>query len=234
MTQYSHNAHLRREDRSIFDYDDVSRDRLAENAAEDLVRDLQGHGYLKEDGETIIDDFGYATVTLNFTAGPDGDLVVPSGTLIGTFNPDDTRYSTGDTLFVTDMPLTVPAGTSLMMTATASKPGRPYNVDAGELTHCRADLVNFASVTNAAAATGGADHQLTRAATYLTMSMTYMDLVRKEDDSFDYKRQLYMEKYKHELRRLVAAGIRIDRNNDGQMDDQEDAHEHGFHRLERG
>lgn len=234
MIQYSHNAHLRREDQSIFDYNDVSRDRLAENASEDIERDLMGHGFFKEEGEQLINDFEHATVMLTFEAGPDGDLVVPAGTLIGTFDPADTSFEHGDTLFKTDEELTVPATTKATVAATALSPGRPFNVDADKLVHCRSDLANFASVTNTQPATGGADHQLTRASTYLTMSMTYMDLMRKEDDAFDYKRRLYMSRYKDELKRLVAGGLRIDRNNDGQMDDSEKFGEHGFHRFERG
>lgn len=240
---YSFDAHLRCEDHEIFSYEvnAKSRRRTAQRVAEDIIRDLKGHGYLKRDGEVFVDHFQKATTILTIKA-TDAGVTVPAGTPFGTIDPQDLNPSgghelslAGDTVFVTQSELILAADATGTVEARAEHSGTPYNVDKDCIRYAHVELSGIASVTNLDVVDGGVDHQLTRAATYLTMSMMYLDYVRGEDDVFDYKRKLYMKMYRDEIKRLVAAGLEVDRDGDGVMSEAEEAAgSFGFHRFERG
>lgn len=246
--QYSYDPHLREEDDQLFHHDPRSYSRQHKRAVEDIVRDLKRHGYIDyetlrwvgdslhffgtQTGE-VLDDSETASVTLEFTATADGELIVPAGTRVFDADPTqgDQRY--GAVVFETDEELTVSADSTGTVAATAEHPGAPYNVDAGTLEHLDADLTNFESVTNPDAASGGVDHQLARLAVYRTLALVYRDLGTQADDRFDYKRQLYEEHYAEELKRAIASGIDIDLDGDGEIDEGEEDLEHGSVRLHR-
>lgn len=235
MTQYSYDAQLREEDGELFHYSDVSWQRKHVRAAEDLLRDLKAHGYLQDDDHELLDESSKATVTLTFTADAAGSLTVPAGTKVRTLDPDVSGNAYGSVEFETDEALTVTAGNSGTVTATAVNTGEVYNVDAETLIYLSADApTNFSTVTNDAAAAGGADHQLTRATVYRTLELIMQDLLRNADDAFEHKRQMYRRSYKDELDRLVASGVKIDADGDGSIDETEKDLEHGFHRFRRG
>ncbi|MFB6374488.1 MAG: baseplate J/gp47 family protein [Bradymonadaceae bacterium] len=232
-SQYSYDAHLREEDAQLFHHDPRSWTRKHVRAADDLRRDLKRHGYLEDDNDQIIDDFAEATVTLEFEADSKGSLTVPKGTPVQRLDPsrrDANHY--GDTIFETDEALTVSQGSTDTVQATATAPGEPFNVGADELTHLGpgVSLSHFESVTNPSAATGGADHQLTRAAVYRTLKLVYTDLLSAADDVFNHKRKMYCELYDEELERLVASGLDVDTTGDGESDELA---EHASIRLRR-
>lgn len=230
---YSNDTHLAEEDTSLFERVRRALPRKHERAAEDLVRDLRRHGYLECPDDAIVDASAHATVTLTFTA-PEG-TAIPAGTLVRVGDPDACPEY-GAVVFATDAEATVGVGEATVdVAATAVTSGRPGNVAAGELAYLVADVTGVTAVTNAQAATGGADHQLTRAAVYRVMELAMMDLVRERDDPFDHKRSLYARMYKHELERVMAAGLDIDLDGDGEASQGErDVAGHGFHRFGRG
>ena len=247
VEQYSFDAHLREEDRQLFHHDPRSWQSKHIRARDDIVRDLKRNGYIDYDdleyydeglyffGEmtgTIVDDASTATVELEFSASG-GSLTVPEGTWVYDADPavDSERY--GAVVFETDAALTVPGGQTDTVEATAEHPGEVYNVGPDVLTYPDASLSHFDGVTNAAAATGGADHQLARVSVYRALALIYRDLVAEEGDTFDYKRKLYEDYYHEELDRQMAAGIKIDVDGDGQANDHEESLEHGGVRLYR-
>ena len=234
MTQFSYDAQLREEDGELFHYSDVSWTRKHVRAAEDLLRDLKSHGYLQDATHTILDESAKAAVALKFTADAAGQLTVPAGTKVRNLDLTVDGNDNGVVVFVTDVELVVPAGNTGTVAATAENPGEVYNVAAETLVHLEdAAPTNFSAVTNEAAASGGVDHQLTRAAVYRAMELINQDLSRGPDDIFEHRRQLYRRSYKDELDRLVAGGVKIDTNADGSISDAEKDHEHGFHRFRR-
>lgn len=248
VEQFSFDPHLREEDGQIFHHDPRSWQRKHLRARDDIIRDLKRRGYLDYDevrwtdhnlvffggteGE-LVDDFAEATVTVEFTATADGELSVPSGTRVFDADPASEAASAGAVVFETDESLTAPAGTSETVQATAEHPGEIYNVGAGDLSHIDASLSNFDSVTNPSAASGGVDHQMTRVSVYRVLELVYMDLLSEKDDVFDYKRQLYAERYDEELDRLKSSGIDIDLNGDNVSDESEEDLEHGGVHLHR-
>lgn len=233
MTQYSYDAQLREEDGELFHYSDVSWTRKHVRAAEDLVRDLKAHGYLQDNDHVILDESAAAAVTLTFTAGAGGDLTVPAGTQVRNLDPDVAGNTHGAVVVSTDADLVVTAGNTGTVAATAEHPGEVYNVDPDTLVYLEdAAPTNFSAVTNAAAA-GGLDHQLTRAAVYRVLELIMQDLMRNADDSFEHRRRMYRQAYRDELDRLVASGVRIDANADGEIGEAEKDLEHGFHRFRR-
>lgn len=230
--QYSFDAHLRQEEEQLFFWSDRTWERKHLLAAQDILRDLQRHGYLQEDHHALVDAFASATVTLTFTASATAGVTIPAGTRVRTM--DATCPENGDTVFVTDAELVLAAGASGDVAATAEHAGAPWNVRAGELAHLEENLAGVESVTNAAAATGGADHQLTRATTYRVLELVFMDLMQEPDDAFDTRRRLHKAAYKEELQRHMAAGLDIDTNADGETSEEERLmHGHGLHRLRR-
>lgn len=231
-TTFSHDAQLREEDAELFFYSDVSWQRRHVRAATDLTRDLQRHGYLEHPRDVILDASQRATVELVFTADVAAELVVPAGTRVRVFEAGE-GYTHGVVSFLTDEALTVPAGSSATVSATAEEVGEVYNVAAGTLAHVDGELASLAAVTNPGPASGGRDHQLTRAAVYRVMELVYTDLCRSEDDAFEYRRKIYRRMYHDELDRLVAAGVDIDRNGDGEVSVGERGLAHGFHRFRR-
>ncbi|MDZ7703359.1 MAG: baseplate J/gp47 family protein [Trueperaceae bacterium] len=232
---YSNDAQLREEDSHLFGKSDTAWTRKHIRAAEDIRRDLKRHGYLQEHDDIdilevdhkIVDDSAEATVELEFTAESAGQLVVPKGTRV----TDGWAKAHGKIAFVTDEQLTVPAGGSDTVAATAADFGECYNVPAGELTTLDGSLSNFDGVTHPSAASGGADHQLSRAAVYRTLELVYTDLMREEGDSLDARRKLHGRAYMDELERMIAAGIDIDVTGDNVTDHEQ---YHGFHRFRRG
>jgi len=229
---YSYDVHLKQEDDELFDYKDSPWLRLHRLARKDLEIDLLRRGF---DGvqqpsiDGILDDFATATVTLSFTAGAGGSLVVPLGATIRTIATATQTY--GVVEFTTDVALTVGAGLTDTVAATAAAYGEPYNVAIGTLTNYSGTApTNFSSVTNLAAASGGLDHQLTRVAVYRTMDLVYTDLMRSMDDRFGQKRALYERRYKDELDRIWAAGLT---GSDYTTVDDYPTRNHGAVRLER-
>lgn len=234
MTQYSYDAQLREEDGELFHYSDVSWTRKHVRAAADLLRDLKAHGYLQDDDHAFLDESTRATVTLQFTASADGDLTVPAGTRVRNLDPDGDGNTNGAVVFSTASNVIVTAGNTGTVDATADQIGEVYNVDAGALAFLEDDApTNFAAVTNTSPASGGVDHQLTRAAVYKTAELINQDLSRGPDDVFEHRRKLYRMSYKDELERLVASGVKIDTDGDGEISECEKDLEHGFHRFRR-
>lgn len=230
-TTFSHDTQLREEDPELFFYSDVSWQRRHVRAATDLTRDLQRHGYLENPRDVILDGSQRASVELVFTAAA-SELVVPVGTRVRVFEAGE-GYTHGVVTFITNEPLTVPVGASAEVGATAENVGEVYNVDAASLVHVLGELPNLASVSNPEPASGGRDHQLTRAAVYRVMELVYTDLGRAEDDAWEYRRKIYRRMYHDELDRLVAAGVDIDRDGDGEVSEGERGLAHGFHRFQR-
>jgi hypothetical protein len=234
LTVFSYDIHLRGEEHDLFDRLDKSHKIKAERAADDVIRDLKGHGYLKRAGESFLDTFERATVELTIVADENG-ATVPAGTPVGSLDPENGFSLVGDAVFVTDAQLVLAADGVGTVMATALFPGRPYNVEPQTLNYAHKTIAGVASITNVDAATGGVDHQFTRAATYATLAMVYMDFLRAEEDVFDHKRRIWLRMYKQEINRLVASGLDVDFDGDGQTSEAEAlAGQHGFHRLDRG
>ena len=239
-TLYNYDAHLSEEDGQLFGHFAKTWRSKSSRAASDLLRDLQGRGYLDEPHHALVDDFEHATVELTFTAGPDGALTVPQGSRVVALDPEygevlDDVSSPARIVFVTDAELTVAAGDTGAVSATAEHPGEPWGVGAGWLTALEVEPGNFASVTNSAATSGGVDHQLTRAATYRALESIYTDLMREADDVWDTKRKVYAKKYTGEIDRLISSGLDVDTDGDGiASEEEQDTHEHGYIRLRRG
>lgn len=248
VEQFSFDAHLREEDGEIFHHDPRSWKRKHLRARDDIIRDLKRRGYLDYDevqytadgvlfvGDTegqLVDDFAEATVTVEFTATADGKLSVPEGTKVFDADPASEAATAGAVVFETDAALTVPAGTSDTVEATAEHPGEIYNVGAADLAYIDASLTNFDAVTNPDPASGGVDHQMTRVSVYRVLELVYMDLLSEQEDVFDYKRQLYADRYDEELDRMQSSGIDIDVTGDNQAGEGEEDLEHGGVRLHR-
>lgn len=223
--RFSNDQQLREEDAELFFYSDTGWERKHVRAAEDLIRDLKGHGYLKNVSHGFLDASEKAHVTLRFTA-TDGALSVPAGTRVSVADTSAKGYAHGIVSFETDEELAVLDGEEGDVTATAVSFGEVFNVAPGTLTFC-----GSLTVTNPAEATGGADHQLTRAAVYRAMELIHADLMRNMEDAHDAKRKFYRQSYQDELRRIVAAGLDVDANGDGSG---EELLKHGFHRFQRG
>jgi hypothetical protein len=225
MTLFAYIAHLWQEDRELSRHDDDAFLTSRRRATDDVLRDLDRHGV---DAEHIEDAFAHATVELEFTATDDGGLTVPAGTVVS--NVDPAIAKNAGVQFKADEELVVGAGQTDTVLATSVDPGAPANVDAGELVHLVGDTpTNFDAVTNMAAADGGIDHQMTRAATYRAMEMIYLDLQRTSDDAYSSKRRVYGKLYREEIERTIAAGIRMDANQDGTADRKT----HGLKRFRR-
>jgi hypothetical protein len=223
--KFSNDQQLREEDAELFFYSDTGWERKHVRAAEDLIRDLKGHGYLKNVAHGFLDASQAATVTLRFSA-TDGALTVPAGTRVSVADTSAKGYAHGIVTFETDEELVVLDGEEGDVTATALSSGEVFNVAPGTLTFC-----GSLSVTNLDEATGGVDHQLTRAAVYRAMELIHADLMRNLEDAHDAKRKFYRQSYQDELRRIVAAGLDVDADGDGTG---EELLKHGFHRFERG
>lgn len=230
---FSFDAHLRQEEEQLpYWSNDRTWERKHGLAAQDILRDLQRHGYLQEDHHALVDALASATVTLTFEASAGAGVTIPAGTRVRTM--DASCPENGDTVFTTDAALVLAAGASADVAATAEHPGAPYNVRTGELEHLVTEIAEVESVTNGAAASGGVDHQLTRATVYRVLEMVMIDLMQVADDTFDARRRLYKAAYKEELDRHMAAGLDIDTNADGASSEEEKlAHGHGFHRFRR-
>lgn len=232
LVAYSYDTHLRMEDEELFLHSDRSWKRKHHQARQDIVRDLRRHG-VEYGADDLKDDFAYAAVTLTFTATDDGSLVVPEGTLVR--DVASTQHTNGAVEFATDEALTVSAGESDTVIATAVLPGEPGNVEAGVLT-VLSDTApsNFSAVTNALGASGGVDNQLTRACVYRALQMVYMDLMRTTGDAYDTRRVLYQTAYKEEVGRMIAEGLEWE----GSVEDitglSEPKRTRGYKRLERG
>lgn len=221
MTQYAWNPNLAAHDRQVF-WHDPNHDwqEFHELAADDIMADLLRRGFfdpLIDPQPTLVDASEQATVTLKFTAATgEGDLTVPAGTLV--YDEDPTKRNVdGANVFATDEELVVTDGSTGTVDATAVDPGRPQNVAAGELAFAEtavSGLDQFSAVTNEAAATGGVNHQLERAAVYRALALVYQDLTVEEGDPFDYKRKLMQECYDQELTRRIAAGLILDTDGD--------------------
>lgn len=248
VEQYSYDPHLREEDAQLFHHDARSWQPKHLQARDDIVRDLKRRGYIDYEsldytdhglyfhGEvtgTVIDDSATASVDLQFSADANGPLNVPKGTRVYDADPSVADKKAGAVVFTTDAALSVPKSGSDTVAATAEHPGEPYNVPAGALTHIDASLSNFDAVTNPAAASEGADHQLALLSTYRALGLIYRDLGVQQGDTFDYKRGLYEEAYDEELERMIASGIKIDLDGDGTQDAGEEDLEHGGIRLHR-
>jgi len=245
---YSNDTHLAEEDTLLFERRDCAWTRKHERAEEDIVRDLERHGYLKDQGRSnhlglsgflsradgeLVDSSAPATATLTFTA-PAG-TIIPAGTKVRVGDPSGCPEH-GAVVFATDSAAEVqPGNTSVEATAIASASGRTGNVTAGDLAYLVAEVAGVTSVTNELSATGGADHQLTRLSVYRVMELVHMDLMREKDDPFDHKRRLYAKMYADELERVMAAGIDIDLDGDGEASEgEQELAGHGFHRFGRG
>ena len=94
------------------------------------------------------------------------------------------------------------------------------------------DELNEGIITHAQAA-GGRDHQLARATSYRALELIHTDAMRIADDAHAHKRKVYRELYKEELSRLVARGVTLDTDGDGEPGPNAEPLAHGFHRLTR-
>lgn len=226
--RYSNDAQLAEEDGQLFAHDDRDYTRKHLRAAEDLRRDLAGHGYFRRAGEQLVDTSARAQVMLRVVAGADG-ATLPAGARVRTWPAHEQQH--GDTVFITQAELVLGDEEVGEVLAQADEVGEVYNVAAGALTVLEQLVAGVVSVTNPSAASGGADHQLTRASVYRVMELICFDLTRMRDDAWDHKRLVYQRAYKDELHRLVAAGLQLDTTGDGAVNEPR---AHGFHRFERG
>ncbi len=202
-------------------------------AERDVLADLLGHGYEVERYPPV-DDSAFATCEVTLTAGPDSPLDIEEGTLAAT-----ERELDGDRLPFSGAPLfalpavTIAAGASQAVTATATLKGARANIPASTLDTLAGPLPeNFAGITHAQAA-GGRDHQLARATSYRALELIHTDAMRIADDAHAHKRKVYRELYKEELSRLVARGVTLDTDGDGEPGPNAEPLAHGFHRLTR-
>jgi len=226
MTIYHYDAHLALEDEQLFSHRPRTWLAKIRLAALDVLRDIQRHGYLEDPDHQLIDDFEKATTTVAFVASGDGVLTVPAGTEVVALDPDasivlEALCAAERLVFVTDAELVVPAGQTASVSVTARNPGTPYNVEAGWISACVPELDNLASLSNDTPATGGADHQLTRANVYRTLELAMLDLMREADDAFGTKRRIYAKLYAAEIQRVMAAGVRVDTDADGEQSEGE-------------
>jgi hypothetical protein len=226
LQQLSFDAHLRDERHELFHHRDTSYTRAHRRSRDDIVRDIQRHGFDTSQAD-IIDDFAYAETVLEFTATADGDLFVPSGTRVRVQDISLEGQTHGVVVFETNEDATALAGESILVEASAEFPGTPYNVDADALLFPEDTAIeNLAEVTNPAPAFGGVDHQLTRAAVYRSLAIVYMDLMRMDDDAFASAFKRYQKAYAEEVKRVVAAGVK--------MTGIFEKKTHGMKRFERG
>lgn len=258
--RYTFDAHLRDRDDMVVKHlvgDPTMVHRAHADAWRDVRLKLKGHGYIDRvvlhegglfDPYTLdrqaqsaaepANDFAKATTTVSFTAAATGDLVVPASTRVTDVDPDDPdSVATGARVFLTDVALNVPAGTTATVAATAEHEGEPWNIPSGATLYLEggaSSLANFASSATATAASGGVDHQLTRAATWRALELVYLNLTSHHEDSFDRKRARFAEYYRQEIDDLVSAGIRMEVEVDGVETTEEERLKHGFHRLDRG
>jgi|SRR5690554_727552 len=211
MNPFAYTAHLWREDRELFAHDDNAFMMALDRATTDVLRDLDRHGV---DTEAVEDAFKRATVELSFTAPAMSGLTIPKGT--GVTNADPKRGKYAGVVFKTDFDQVLMPGETATISATAVAPGAPANVGAGELSYlAEPDALTVEAVTNPHAATGGTDHQMTRAATYRAMELVYLDLMRTIDDAFGSRRRVYAKMYREEIDRTIAAGVRMAATVDG-------------------
>ena len=94
-----------------------------------------------------------ATVTLTITG--DAGIVIPEGTAFATADINDQPSIE----FTTDASATIGAGGTVTVAATAAEGGAASNVEANTITLMVEPLEGIASVTNAAAATGGINEE---------------------------------------------------------------------------
>ncbi|MEM1350285.1 MAG: baseplate J/gp47 family protein, partial [Myxococcota bacterium] len=180
-------SHLHDADADAFARDArATHEQTLRRATQDLLRDLQGHGYMREAEEQLVDARASATVTLTLTAHADGDVTVPASTPI--WREIAEVDCPGVPHVTTDAPVTIPAGGSAQVACTASVWGEPHNLPAGSITHT--DIDGITSVLQAAPAMGGVDHQLARATVYRALELLYADQMRTTDDALDAKRRL--------------------------------------------
>lgn len=230
--QYAYDAHLHALDAQLPSHSGEDFTPRHRQAAVDLRRDLQRHGYLQHDDHQLLDAFEEAVATLEFTATADGALTVPRGTVVRHTEDEDLEH--GARSFATDAELVVPAGESATVIATATAPGATHNVEAQALTVVEGQaLTNLESVANPDRAVGGADHALTRAASWLALAQIYEDWARMPDDANAFRADRYYRRYREELKRTMAAGLPFDLDGDGTVEAGEKAHAHGIRYLHR-
>jgi hypothetical protein len=200
---YSTDAHLGFRDRELFEYNDVSYRIDHRSARSDVERELLRRGFT--DGlDNIEDDSAVAEVTLSFTATTGGGgVTIPASFEV--YSAEDRTKVT----FVVDSELVLADGATGTVSATCQELGEPGNVAEGVLIYFTT-LTGLASVTNEAAATGGLNHQLTKACTLKALVTVYMDLSRNKEDAYDHKRMLYERLYKEELELMLAAGLTLE------------------------
>jgi len=205
MNPFVYTAHLWREDRELFAHDDNAFQMALNRATTDVLRDLDRHGV---NTDAVENAFKNATVELSFTAPAMTGLTIPKGT--GVTNVDPKRGKYAGVVFKTDFDQLLMLGETAIIPATAVHPGAPANVGAKELAYlAEPDALTIERVTNPEAATGGSDHQMTRAATYRAMELVYLDLMRTIDDAFGSRRRVYGKMYREEVDRSIAAGVRM-------------------------
>lgn len=199
---YSTDAHLGFHDRELFFHLDAPYRIDHRSARRDVERELLRRGF-KDGLDNIEDDSGVAAVTLTFVAETGGGgVTVPAGFQV--FSAEDRTK----VVFETDEALVLADGETGEVEATCTQFGEPGNVDIGVLVYFDA-LSGLESVSNEEAATGGLDHQLTKACTFRALCTVYMDLSRGQDDSFEHKRKHYAMAYKEELDLMFAAGLTL-------------------------
>lgn len=139
--------------------------------------------------------------------------------------------------------ITIGAGETEEVAVRATVAGAPHNVCSGsQINDELGKMYPVPSTSIWAAAlevewgeltTLGVDHQLARLVCYRALAFAYQDLVNLKDDPSDYKRQIYEQRYKDELKRTINSGVAVTIDGNADTNAAEDALRYGIMRLSR-
>lgn len=199
---YTTDTHLAVEDTELFIHDVKPKTAWLRRASSDVARDVLKQGL---DASCLLDARAKTQLTLTVSA-QGGDVTYTAGTFVED-SCSGRKYEVENTLVVLD-------GNTGELELVADVFGEPHNdFDVLDL-----EALEFATLSDITMVTKGADHQLTLAATYRAMELIYLNYTREEDDCFDAKRRIYRELARGEVKRVMAAGVIIDHDQDGVAD----------------
>jgi len=218
MTLLATNVHIAREDRHPFLHEATDKSDEINDAQSDVLLDLRAAGYMQPrdsaywalyygtDNERteVVDDRALATCTVAVTASDDGACTIEAGQVF-VVSADAALPESAQRRFTADSTVVIAAGDTEDVPCTATLFGRHHNVREGALGIGTAPD-NYTACLNAAA-TGGADHQLTRAITFKTLELLFREYARKAGDALDDRRALYHATYKDHIKALIKAGL---------------------------
>lgn len=206
---YTTDQHLAVEDVQLFEHDSRTKVHFCRRATREIQREVRARGI---DVDCVFDSRLPTVIEVEITAGPDGPLVMPSGTRITEGCPGNP----GQLIFLLSGTLTIAAGASARAIAVSIDFGEPYT-DAIRVPLVLEDYPD-ASIATKAIEVAGEDHPLTLATTYKALSLIMLDYMREAGDQFDTKRKIYKEYMTAELDRAMDVGFIDDLNGDGVPD----------------